>query len=182
MSDRPFTAIPLRWRHNGRDSVSNHQPQHFLPNRLFRRRSKNKSQLRVTGLCVGNSPGTGDFTAQMTSNAENVSIWWRHHVSVWQHRVHSHYNMSQNYTPTRNIRLYFAEKCKRNVHMNKKTHFISALCSKFIIMNHELYHNLLTWFSYMEPSSDKNLSHGFFFYLKTSWNSCLQPRETLFTG
>ena len=28
---------------------------------------------------VGNSPGTGEFSAQMASNAENVSIWWRHH-------------------------------------------------------------------------------------------------------
>ena len=30
-------------------------------------------------LCVGNSPVTGEFPAQMTSNVENVSIWWRHH-------------------------------------------------------------------------------------------------------
>ena len=37
------------------------------------------STVRVTGLCVGNSPGTGEFPAQMASNAENVSIWWRHH-------------------------------------------------------------------------------------------------------
>ena len=37
------------------------------------------SKLRITGLCVGNSPGTGEFPAQMASNAENVSIWWRHH-------------------------------------------------------------------------------------------------------
>ena len=28
----------------------------------------------------GNSPGTGEFPAQMASNADNVSIWWRHHV------------------------------------------------------------------------------------------------------
>ena len=62
-------SIPLRWRHNGRDSVSNHQPH-----RLFRRRSKKTSKLRVTGLCV-----PGEFPAQMASNAENVSIWWRHH-------------------------------------------------------------------------------------------------------
>ena len=34
-----------------------------------------KSKFRVTGLCAGNSPGTGEFTAQMASNAENVSIW-----------------------------------------------------------------------------------------------------------
>ena len=38
------------------------------------------SKLRVTGLCAGNSPGTGEFPAQMASDAENVSIWWRHHV------------------------------------------------------------------------------------------------------
>ena len=71
--------ITLRWRHNERDSVSNHQPHDYLLNRLFRRRLKKSSKLRVTGLCVGNSPGTGEFPAQMASYAENVSIWWRHH-------------------------------------------------------------------------------------------------------
>ena len=78
--------ISLQWRHNGRDSVSNHQPHDCLLNRLFRRRSKKTSKLPVTGLCVGNSPGTGEFPAQMTSNTENVSIWWRHHVilSIWR--------------------------------------------------------------------------------------------------
>ena len=38
------------------------------------------SKVRVTGLCVGNSPEAGEYPAQMASNAENVSIWWRHHV------------------------------------------------------------------------------------------------------
>ena len=37
-------------------------------------------ELRVTGLCAGNSPVTGEFSAQMASNAENIFIWWRHHV------------------------------------------------------------------------------------------------------
>ena len=69
----------LRWRHNGRDSVSKHQPHDCSLNRLFRRRSKKTSKLRVTGLCAGNSPLTGEFPAQMASNAENVSIWWRRH-------------------------------------------------------------------------------------------------------
>ena len=69
----------LRWRHNGHDGVANHQPHDCLLNRLFRHRSKKTSKLRVTGLCVGNSPGTGEFPAQMASYAENVSIWWRHH-------------------------------------------------------------------------------------------------------
>ena len=70
----------LQWRHNGRDCVSNHQPHDRLLNRLFRRRSKKTSKLRVSGLCAGNSPGTGEFPAQMASNAENVSISWRQHV------------------------------------------------------------------------------------------------------
>ena len=80
----------LRWRHNGRDSVPSHQPHDCLLNRLFRRRSKKASKLRVTGLCAGNSPGTGEFPAQMASNAESVCTWWRHHgpitlydVGVW---------------------------------------------------------------------------------------------------
>ena len=69
----------LHWRHTGRDSVSNHQPHDCLLNRLFRRRSKKTSKLRVTGLCAGNSPETGEFPAQKASNAANVFIWWRHH-------------------------------------------------------------------------------------------------------
>ena len=47
----------LQLRHNGRYGVSNHQLRHCLLNRLFRRRSKKISKLRVTVLCVGNSPG-----------------------------------------------------------------------------------------------------------------------------
>ena len=73
----------LQWRHNGHDSVSNHQPHDCLLNRLFRRRSKKTSKHRVTGLCAGNSPGTGEFPAQMASDAEYVSIWWRHHGVVY---------------------------------------------------------------------------------------------------
>ena len=57
----------LRWRHNGRDSVSNNQPHDCLLNRLFKHRSKKTSK----------------FPAQMASYAENVSIWWRHHVPIW---------------------------------------------------------------------------------------------------
>ena len=70
----------LLWGHYGRDGVSNHQPRDCLLNRSFRRRSKKTLKLRVTVLCAGNSPVTSEFPAQMASNAENVSIWWRHHV------------------------------------------------------------------------------------------------------
>ena len=40
----------LQWRHHERDGVSKHD---CLPNRLFRRISKNTSKLRLTGLCEG---------------------------------------------------------------------------------------------------------------------------------
>ena len=75
----PIYAEPLQWRHNGRYGILNHQPHHCLLNRLFRLRSKKTSKLRVTGLCLGNSPVTGEFPAQRASNSKNVSIWWRHY-------------------------------------------------------------------------------------------------------
>ena len=56
--DGTSDAMSLHWRHNYHDGVSNHQPQSCLLNRLFRRRSKKTSKLRVTGLCAGNSPGS----------------------------------------------------------------------------------------------------------------------------
>ena len=77
-----LASTPLRWCHNACNGVSNQQPHDCLLNRLFSRRSKETSKLRVTGLCVGNSPGAGEFPAQMASNAENVSIWWRRHVAM----------------------------------------------------------------------------------------------------
>ena len=49
--------------------VYNLQPHDCLHNRLFRRKSKE----------TRNSPVPGESPAQRASNAENVSIWWRHH-------------------------------------------------------------------------------------------------------
>ena len=51
----------LKWHHNERDRVSNRQPHDYLFDCSFRRSSKKTSNLRVTGLCAGNSPGTGEF-------------------------------------------------------------------------------------------------------------------------
>ena len=56
------------------------QPATENPISRFTRRSKKTSKVRVTGLCEGNSPVTGEFPEQRASNAENVSIWLRHHV------------------------------------------------------------------------------------------------------
>ena len=70
----------LQWRHNERNGVSNHQRLDCLLNILFKRRTKKTSKLCVTGLCSRNSPVAGEFLSQRPSNAENASIWWRHHV------------------------------------------------------------------------------------------------------
>ena len=85
-------GMSLQWCHNEHDGISNHQPHHCLLNSLFRHRSQKTSKLRVTGLCEGNSPVTGEFPTQMASNVENVSIWWRHHdgCSYKHHVVMSH--------------------------------------------------------------------------------------------
>ena len=85
----------LRCRHNEHDGVSNHQRLDDLLNRSFRRTSRKTSKLRVTGFCEGNSPVTGEFPSQRASNAENVSIWWRHnepsngHYRRWPFRISS---------------------------------------------------------------------------------------------
>ena len=72
-------AVSLQWLHNGRDGVSSHRRLDALLNRLFRRRSKKTSNLRVTGF-LGEFAGDRQSPSQKASNAENVSIWWRHHV------------------------------------------------------------------------------------------------------
>ena len=55
----------------------------FYSSVLFRRRSKKTSKLRVTGFCVGNSPGTGELPAQRASNADFIiNQWWRNSFDI----------------------------------------------------------------------------------------------------
>ena len=51
----------LQWRNYKRDDVSNHRCLDCLLDRLFRRRSKKTSKLRVTDICEGNPTVTGVF-------------------------------------------------------------------------------------------------------------------------
>ena len=108
----PMVSLSLQWRHNGCNSILNHQPHDCLLNRLFRRRSKKTWKLCVTGLCAVNSPGTGEFPAQIASYVENVSIWWRHH-GCWQ--IHRLTQISPYVTITDDV---FAVCCK-----NHSAHF-----------------------------------------------------------
>ena len=70
----------VKYYNDERDGVPIHQPHDRLLNRLFKAHIKENSQAPHHRLCAGNSPVTGEFPAQRASNAENVSIWWRHHV------------------------------------------------------------------------------------------------------
>ena len=82
----PYTKIvdylpiymTLQWRHDDHGGVSNHQPHGCLLNRLFRRRSKKTSKLRVTGLCVGKSRTKGQLRGKcfhlMTSSWKIIFI------------------------------------------------------------------------------------------------------------
>ena len=84
-------------------------------NRLFRRRTKKTSRLRVTGLCAGNSPVTGEFPTQMASNAENASIWWRHHLWCFPSakKLLGMYPPSHGLSPNGHFIIYFT--CNSNL-------------------------------------------------------------------
>ena len=82
-----------RWRHNGRDGVSNHQPHHCLLNSLFGR-SKKTSTFRVTGLCAGNSPGNSAWTSGWTRQTS----YWPHNRIVGVSRLTSRRSCDVNAT------------------------------------------------------------------------------------
>ena len=62
----------MQWRNNDPDGVSNHRRLDCLLNRLLRHRSKQISQLRVTGLCEGNSQVTGEFASHKGPVTRNM--------------------------------------------------------------------------------------------------------------
>ena len=76
-SQRIFT---LQKRHNERDGVSNHRRFDCWLSRLFRHRSKKTSRLRVTGLCGGNSPVTGEFPTQSGKCFRLMTSSWFNHI------------------------------------------------------------------------------------------------------
>ena len=56
-------------------------------------------------------PGTCGFTAQMVSDAENVSIWWRHHVTSHFRRCTQHTSF-HSVTYFRNWMMAPHQRCK----------------------------------------------------------------------
>ena len=68
----------FRWRHNGRDGVSNHQSHDCLRNRLITQ-AWIKEYIKTPRHWPLWGKFTGDQWTRRTSNAENVYIWWCHH-------------------------------------------------------------------------------------------------------
>ena len=91
----------LQWRHIGRDSISNHQHHDCLLKRLFRRRSKKTSKLRVTGLCVGKSPGPGTSPHKGPVTRKMLPlddvIMWRIYLRFPQYHVIEYPNSTENH-------------------------------------------------------------------------------------
>ena len=75
--------ISLQWRHNERDGVSKHQPHDCLLNRIFKRRSKKTSKLRVTGFVLRiprwpvNSPHERPVTPRKMFPFDDVIMYCR---------------------------------------------------------------------------------------------------------
>ena len=90
-----------------------------------RHRSKKTTKLRVTGLCVRSSPVTDEFPTQTASNAENVSIWWRHHANqnfkeeikhlLWICLLHSPINFVLEILQVQSV-----DHCLRSVHCSNQ--------------------------------------------------------------
>ena len=118
-----YKPLILRWRRNERDGVSNHQPHQCLLNRIFSHRWKKISKLRFTGLCEGNSPVAGEFTAQRASNAEMFPF----DDVIMLCRDHSCYGLGQ---------------WERVLHSNASSHWLSPypewslLCNPFVTDTH----------------------------------------------
>ena len=124
---RESDALSLQWCHNGRDSVLNHKPRECLLSRLIRRRSKKTSKLRDTGLCAGNSPETGEFPAQMASNAKNVYIWWCHHgEDLWHFKSLAHLIQSNNNDNNKNTDAHMRHMVLVSQYITLNTNFASV--------------------------------------------------------
>ena len=86
------SRCPLRWRHNGRDSVSNHQPHHCLLNRL----TKKTSKLRVTDLLKiqNGEPSPATFPIHLNfvsanSTHGNTFPWTlNQNIIIFLHKMH----------------------------------------------------------------------------------------------
>ena len=95
---------PLQWRHNWLDGV--------------------------TGLCEGNSPVAEEFPA---SNAEKVSIWWRHHA-IWYDKQLSvtHPHIATTNHELRTTMIIHNNQCFYHYSYHISTHKAAMTARKFL--------------------------------------------------
>ena len=121
----------LQWRHNDHDGVSKHQPHGCLLNRLFGRRSKKTSKLRVTGLCAGNSPGPvnsphkGPVTRKMFP-IDDVIMKTFNHWSLPYRKCPDYVYVKLKYQSTMTQIKYYLRR-ENNVSENKILSYCEAL-------------------------------------------------------
>ena len=78
-----YSLLSLQWRHNERDGVSNHRRLDCLLKRFFQAQIEESIKAPRPRPLWGESTVDRWFPSQRASNAENVSIWWRHHDHSW---------------------------------------------------------------------------------------------------
>ena len=78
MHNNPFSTgpanIPLQWRHNEHDVYS------LFTQPFIRAKIKENTKAPRHWLLYGEFTGDRRIPAQRASDAEDVSIWWRHHA------------------------------------------------------------------------------------------------------
>ena len=105
-----LTVSPLLWRHNGDECVSNSSLT-IVYSTVYSGADQRKHQSSASLAFV---PVSGEFPAQMVSNAENVSIWWRHHArhgDVMKWKRFQHYGpflRNPSVTPGRSPVMWYA--------------------------------------------------------------------------
>ena len=98
-----------------------------------------KENIKTLSHCPlwGNSPVTSDFPAQRASDAENVSIWWRHHD------MYLYTRQLLCITSVYNPCMIFLDQCSsKEITRNSLYH-----ATKYI----ELYH-VTTWWPGLQPT------------------------------
>ena len=96
---------------------------------------------------------TGEFPAEMASNAENVSIWWRHHVLYW---AASYIKAIVPCIPTQNLQYQPANCRPFPLHRICSRHYICY----FAPVSKPWRHNIGNAFRITGPWWEKWISHG----------------------
>ena len=124
------------------------------------------------------SPVTGEFPAQMASNAENVSIWWRHHdtplkysYAVWWYPLIFLYNYIKRITQ------HLKDDCLVSKALISGMTWTSIHCSEVFLLTFYVQHSgcivhaiipkpKLQYYTRVLHASWINATHSYFFQVR----------------